>query len=160
MNSERPSLLLHRSQYVKGFTLRRNLAAVMSVENPSASVPTLIIIKEFKLEREPTHACNVAKHLVMNQNVCHIRKLTNGEKPCRCGDCGKGFQKYYLSVPQRTQTNEKPYRCNECGKSSKDTTIFNVLQRIHTEERPCECRDCGEALMCSYPSLTHQHIHF
>lgn len=94
MNSERPSLRLHRSQYVKGFTLRRNLAAVMSVENLSASVPTLIIIKEFKLEREPTHACNVGnQNLVINQNLCRIRKLTNGEKPYRCGDCGKGFQK-------------------------------------------------------------------
>ncbi|NWV28270.1 Z286A protein, partial [Origma solitaria] len=39
-----------------------------------------------------------------------------GEKPHKCGECGKGFgQSYHLREHQRIHTGERPYECGECG---------------------------------------------
>lgn len=80
-NVEKSSLFLHHFWYIKGFILRRNLASVMSVGNPLANVSALINLKEFRLERKPVNASNVGKHLVINQNLHDIRKLTMVRSP-------------------------------------------------------------------------------
>ncbi|NWY22916.1 ZN544 protein, partial [Aphelocoma coerulescens] len=44
-------------------------------------------------------------------------ELHNGEKPHKCGECGKSFRwRCRLICHQRVHTGEKPYECGECGK--------------------------------------------
>ncbi|NWI84726.1 ZKSC1 protein, partial [Pitta sordida] len=41
-----------------------------------------------------------------------------GERPFRCDDCGKRFNRNFnLVTHRRIHTRERPYKCDECEKS-------------------------------------------
>ncbi|XP_021572767.1 zinc finger protein 114 isoform X2 [Carlito syrichta] len=87
---------------------------------------------------------------------CSLRSTSNGEKPHKCYECGKGFiYQSFLMRHMAIHTEEKPYECKKCGKSFKYFLHLNKHLRMHIVKT---CKECGKAL--SRSSLrAHVRIH-
>ncbi|XP_028936011.2 zinc finger protein 697 [Ornithorhynchus anatinus] len=83
-----------------------------------------------------------------------------GEKPYRCGECGKGFSRNtYLTNHLRLHAGERPNVCATCGKSFSWRADLLKHQRLHTGEKPYVCIECGEAFSLSSHLLSHRRAH-
>ncbi|NXE29382.1 ZN180 protein, partial [Ardeotis kori] len=50
----------------------------------------------------------------------------------------------HLERHRRTHTGEKPFRCGECGRAFAVSSHLERHRRVHTGERPYRCGDCGK----------------
>ncbi|XP_043353028.1 zinc finger protein 471-like [Dermochelys coriacea] len=115
------------------------------------------------------------------------QRISTGERPNTCSDCGKnsfgglplscmrestqeknlisvlivrkGSARAQTSLNIRVHTGGKPYKCLKCGKSFGDRSTFSTHQRIRMGERPYKCLTCGESFRDRSTFNKHQRIH-
>uniref|UniRef100_K7EX32 C2H2-type domain-containing protein n=1 Tax=Pelodiscus sinensis TaxID=13735 RepID=K7EX32_PELSI len=83
-----------------------------------------------------------------------------GEKPFKCSDCGKSFnRRSRFVIHRRAYRGEKPFYCSDCGESFSQNSNLVTHRRTHTGERPFNCSDCGKCFSQSSNLVRHKRIH-
>lgn len=67
-----------------------------------------------------------------NGNIKYHSYCVNGERPLKCGDCGKGFvTASSLKVHKRSHSGERPFTCDICGRSFAQKSKLERHSNIH-----------------------------
>ncbi|XP_018419915.1 PREDICTED: zinc finger protein 585A-like [Nanorana parkeri] len=97
---------------------------------------------------------------VQNGDYTTEKENPNGQKSCKCIQCGKSFtRKSSLIVHQRVHTGEKRFMCTQCGKrfSLKSSLVRHL--RIHVTKTANICPDCGKCFTRYSSLFQHQKVH-
>ncbi|XP_077608524.1 zinc finger and SCAN domain-containing protein 31 isoform X2 [Crocuta crocuta] len=113
-----------------------------------------------RLQRDALLNSNCREACKRGSRAERPRGRAGGERPHRCGECGKGFaQSSVLSQHRRTHTGERPFACERCGRAFSQRSGLVEHQRSHTGERPYACEQCGKAFRASNGLVRHRRIH-
>ncbi|GFS81791.1 zinc finger protein [Nephila pilipes] len=107
----------------------------------------------------PILTCHFCEYVTVHRTNLntHLRRHT-GERPFKCGICGKGVQSSAPSlenVVRKFVAKSKLYDCNQCRYVTNHKGNFTKHMRIHTGERPFVCYICGRGFTQKQAMLSH-----
>ncbi|KAJ1106550.1 hypothetical protein NDU88_003951 [Pleurodeles waltl] len=130
------------------------------------------------------HSADLTKHVIMHARqkpyvMCNRIDLTAqhfrwteavklqdtkavGDKPFRCGDCGKCFSRQaHLTLHQRTHLVERPFQCDICRRSFTQKWHLTLHRRAHAPplEDLYDCGVCDKSFSRLADLVLHQKKH-
>lgn len=126
------------------------------------NVSTTKILTPEELKKKHDFRCDLCEKTF--NKVCyltqHNKTFHTGDKPHKCGRCGKRFgteDLYEAHVAKHE--GSKPHKCEMCPKEFNHKTDLRRHMCVHTNDKPFGCQECGKTFIRKDHMIKHTETH-